>query len=50
MRKIREIEGIKNTLTMIIIAAKGPKREREKESKQWLFSIFLSLHSDSNFK
>jgi hypothetical protein len=50
MRKIREIEGIKNTLTMIIIASKGPKREREKESKQWLFSIFLSLHSDSNFK
>ena len=34
IRKVREIEGIKNTLTMIIIASKGPKRERDKESKQ----------------
>jgi DNA-binding Lrp family transcriptional regulator len=31
MRKIREIEGIKNTLTMTIIASKGPKRERQRE-------------------
>lgn len=30
IRKIREIEGIKNTLTMIIIAAERPrKRQRE---------------------
>jgi DNA-binding Lrp family transcriptional regulator len=35
MRKVREIEGIKNALTMIIIASKGPKkRETEKGSKQ----------------
>jgi DNA-binding Lrp family transcriptional regulator len=32
IRKVREIEGIKNTLTMTIIAAEGPRRE--KESKQ----------------
>jgi DNA-binding Lrp family transcriptional regulator len=31
IRKIRENEGIKNTLTMIIIASKGPKRERDRE-------------------
>ena len=31
MRKVREIEGIKNTLTMIIIAPKDPKRDRETE-------------------
>jgi DNA-binding Lrp family transcriptional regulator len=31
MRKVREIEGIKNTLTMIIIASKDPKRDRERE-------------------
>ncbi len=31
IRKVREIEGIKNTLTMIIIASKGPKRDRETE-------------------
>ena len=31
MRKVREIEGVKNTLTMIIIASKGPKRDRERE-------------------
>jgi DNA-binding Lrp family transcriptional regulator len=33
IRKVRKIEGIKNTLTMII-ASKGPKRGRDKESKQ----------------
>jgi DNA-binding Lrp family transcriptional regulator len=32
IRKVREIEGIKNTLTMTIIAAEGPRREEE--SKQ----------------
>jgi DNA-binding Lrp family transcriptional regulator len=31
IRKIREIEGIKNTLTMIIIASKDAKRDRETE-------------------
>jgi DNA-binding Lrp family transcriptional regulator len=31
MRKVREIEGIKKTLTMIIIASKDPKRDRERE-------------------
>ena len=31
IRKIREIEGIKNTLTMIIIASKGLKKDRERE-------------------
>jgi hypothetical protein len=31
MRKVREIEGIKNTLTMIIIASKDAKRDRERE-------------------
>jgi DNA-binding Lrp family transcriptional regulator len=31
IKKVREIEGIKNTLTMIIIAPKGPKRERDRE-------------------
>ncbi len=31
IRKIREIEGIKNTLTMIIIASKDAKRDRERE-------------------
>jgi DNA-binding Lrp family transcriptional regulator len=31
MRKVREIEGIKNTLTMIIIASKDAKRDRETE-------------------
>lgn len=30
MRKVREIEGIKNTLTMIIIASKVTKRDRER--------------------
>lgn len=30
MRKVREIEGIKNTLTMIIIASKATKRDRER--------------------
>ena len=49
IRKVRKIEGIKNTLTMII-ASKGQKRGRDKESKQQLLSIFLSLHSNSNFK
>ncbi len=34
IRKVREIEGIKNTLTMTIISAEGPTRERDKESKQ----------------
>ncbi len=34
VRKVREIEGIKNTLTMIIIGAERPRRERDKESKQ----------------
>ncbi|HEX5891240.1 MAG TPA: Lrp/AsnC ligand binding domain-containing protein [Nitrososphaeraceae archaeon] len=34
IRKVREIEGIKNTLTMIIIAAERPRIERDKESKQ----------------
>jgi DNA-binding Lrp family transcriptional regulator len=34
IRKVREIEGIKNTLTMIIIGAERPRRERDKESKQ----------------
>ena len=28
-RKVREIEGIKNTLTMIIITSKGPERLRK---------------------
>ena len=31
VRKVREIEGIKNTLTMTIITAEGPRRERDKE-------------------
>ncbi len=31
MRRVREIEGIKNTLTMIIIASKDAKRDRETE-------------------
>jgi hypothetical protein len=31
MRRVREIEGIKNTLTMIIIAPKDQKRDRETE-------------------
>ena len=30
MRKVREIEGIKNTLTMIIVS-KDPKRDRERK-------------------
>ncbi len=30
MRKIREIEGIRNTLTMIIIVSKETKRDRER--------------------
>jgi DNA-binding Lrp family transcriptional regulator len=30
-RKLRGIEGIKNTLTMIIIASKDQKRDRERE-------------------
>ena len=34
IRKIREIEGIKNTLTMNIIPAERHRRERDKESKQ----------------
>ncbi len=34
VRKVREIEGIKNTLTMIITGAERPRRERDKESKQ----------------
>jgi DNA-binding Lrp family transcriptional regulator len=34
IRKVKEIEGIKNTLTMIIIGAERPRRERNKESKQ----------------
>jgi DNA-binding Lrp family transcriptional regulator len=34
IRKVREIEGIKNTLTMIIIGAERLRRERDKESKQ----------------
>jgi DNA-binding Lrp family transcriptional regulator len=33
IRKVREIEGIKNTLTMIITGAEGPRRERDKERK-----------------
>jgi DNA-binding Lrp family transcriptional regulator len=32
IRKVREIEGIKNTLTLVIVS-KYPKRETEKESK-----------------
>jgi hypothetical protein len=31
MRKVREIEEINNTLTMIIIESKDPKRDRETE-------------------
>ena len=31
IRKLRGIEGIKNTLTMIIIASKDQKRDRERE-------------------
>ena len=34
IRKVREIEGIKNTLTLIIIETERPRRERNKESKQ----------------
>jgi DNA-binding Lrp family transcriptional regulator len=34
VRKLRGIEGIKNTLTMIIIASKGPKRDRERVWKR----------------
>jgi DNA-binding Lrp family transcriptional regulator len=34
IRKLREIEAIKSTLTMIIIASKGPKRDREREWKR----------------
>jgi DNA-binding Lrp family transcriptional regulator len=34
IRKVKEIEGIKNTLTMIIIGAERPRRERKKDSKQ----------------
>jgi DNA-binding Lrp family transcriptional regulator len=30
-RKLRGIEGIKNTLTMIIIASKDSKKDRERE-------------------
>ena len=30
IRKVRKIEGIKNTLTMIIIASKVTKRDRER--------------------
>jgi DNA-binding Lrp family transcriptional regulator len=31
MRKLRGIEGVNNTLTMIIIASKDQKRDRERE-------------------
>jgi DNA-binding Lrp family transcriptional regulator len=30
IRKVREIEGIKNTLTLVIVS-KHPKRDRERE-------------------
>ena len=31
IRKVREIEGIKNTLTMIIITSKDPQRDKERK-------------------
>ena len=40
MRKVREIEGIKKTLTMIIIASKDPK-ETEKESRYSYLNLFI---------
>ena len=51
IRKVRKIEGIKNTLTMII-ASKGPKRGRDKESKQIvilnLFYHYIAIAISNN--